>query len=240
MAVSNGFDVLISLFTLTVLEIILGVDNLVFISILSGRLPAHQQKMARRLGLILALITRLILLAIAVWLVGLTKPLFQIFNMQFSVRDLFLLGGGIFLLFKATQEIHAELEYATNESSTKKFSNLITVIIQIGLFDIIFSFDSVLTAIGLTQVFWVMAIAIFIAIVIMIIASEMVSSFINKHPTLKMLALSFLLLIGMMLVADGMHYHIPRGYVYFAVCFSLMVEVLNITLRQRRQKRKPN
>ena len=230
-----SWDILFSLVTLTILEIVLGVDNLVFISILSSRLPLEKQKIARRLGLILALITRLILLAFALQIMGLVKPLFTIYNFSFSARDIFLLGGGIFLLVKATQEIHTELEFKTpKEKSQKKYANFYMVIFQIGLFDIIFSLDSILTAIGLTQNFKIMAIAIFIAILTMIFASEPLSRFINNHPSIKMLALSFLLLIGTALIADGFHFDIPRGYIYFSVSFSIFVETLNLILAKKR------
>lgn len=226
-------NVLISLLTLTVLEIILGVDNLVFISIISSRLPQDQQKSGRRVGLLFAWVTRLLLLAMAVWLIHLTTPLFTLFSTAFSFRDLFFLLGGLFLLIKATQEIHLELESIEENQSTRQYSRFGHVIMQIALLDIIFSLDSVITAVGLTSHFWVMAIAISIAILLMIFASEPLSRFIMEHPTIKMLALSFLILIGMVLIAEGLHFHIPRGYLYFAVCFSLLVEALNLYRRKK-------
>ena len=231
-------DIGLSLITLTILEIVLGIDNLVFIAIISQKLPQHQQKKARRVGLAFAWVTRLLLLASVVWITKLTKPLFTLFTYSLSGRDLFLLVGGIFLLFKATQEIHQEMDPSESiklpEASAKKF---VTIIIQIALLDIVFSLDSILTAIGLTDRFWLMALAITIAILTMIFASEPLSRFIKKRPSIKMLALSFLILIGMVLIADGLHSHIPRGYIYFAMGFSLFVEALNI-LKQRKKKRR--
>lgn len=233
---ANLSNQLVSLITLTFLEIILGVDNLVFISITSQRLPIHQQKAARRLGLTVAWVTRLILLASAVWIAGLTEPLFTLFDWAVSGRDLLLFSGGLFLIYKATQEIHQELEPESSETVVKKVAKFSLVILQIGILDIIFSLDSVITAIGLTQQFWIMAVAITIAIVLMIIASEPLSLFVNKHPTIRMLALSFLILIGVILVADGLHFHIPRGYIYFAIFFSVGVESLNLIRRKRNTK----
>lgn len=229
------FEILISLITLVVLEIILGVDNLIFLIILASKLPKQQQKKARQLGLTLAWVTRLILLFSAVWLSTLNEPIFSIGTLTFSVRDLFLLLGGIFLLTKATREIHFEMiandELLKNIKS--KRSSFRTVVIQIGLMDIIFSLDSVLTAIALTHLFWVMATAITIAIIVMIVVSEPVGNFIEKNPSIKILALSFLILLGTVLVADGFNFHIPRGYVYFAITFSLSVEALNLIKRNR-------
>src|SRR5436190_5759650 len=233
---SEIFDIVLSLITLSILEVVLGIDNLVFLAILSQRLPKHKQKKARRIGLTLAWVTRLCLLASAVWITKLVDPLFVIAGTPFSGRDIFLIAGGIFLLYKATQEIHAALE---SEEQTPEFkikpSGFTSVVIQIALLDIIFSIDSVLTAIGLTQRFWLMACAITIAIVAMIFASEPLSAFIERHPTIKMLALSFLILIGMVLIADGFEMHIPRGYIYFAMAFSLFVEFMNMLHRKRRK-----
>ena len=232
------FDVIISLLALIVLEIVLGIDNLVFLTLLTDKLPPAERKQARRWGLTFAWITRLILLFAAVWLSKVTQPLFSILSYSFSARDIFLLIGGIFLIYKATQEIHQEVEDPEDiqvKADIKKMS-LMSIIIQIGLMDIIFSLDSVLTAIGLTDRFFVMAIAITIAIGVMLYASETVSYFIDKHPSLKMLALGFLILIGMVLVADGCSFHIPRGYIYFAMGFSLGIEFLNILKSRRRKK----
>lgn len=230
--------IFLSLITLIFLEIVLGVDNLVFISIASSRLPSHQQKAARRFGLLLALGTRLLLLATVVWLIGLTKPLFTLFNQEISGRDLLLILGGGFLLTKSTLEIHSEYEAASTPELKTQFANFFAVITQIAILDIIFSLDSILTAIGLTQTYWIMATAIIIAVIVMMVASEPLSRFITKHPTIKMLALSFLLLIGMVLIADGLEFHIPRGYIYFAVCFSVFVEILNSLITNKKRHKK--
>jgi predicted tellurium resistance membrane protein TerC len=233
------FDIILSFFTLTILEIVLGIDNLVFLAIISQKLPLAQQKRARRIGLTLAWVTRLMLLASAVWLVKLTTPLFSILDYHFSGRDLFLLAGGLFLLAKATQEIHNELDPipAQEKKPNTKKPSFNFVIAQIAVLDIIFSLDSVLTAIGLTQRFWLMAAAITIAIIVMMFASEPLSRFVERHPSIKMLALSFLILIGMVLIADSFQTHIPRGYIYFAMGFSLFVEMMNL-YRHKRQKLK--
>lgn len=230
-------DISLSLVTLTILEIVLGIDNLVFLAIISQKLPPHLQRKARQIGLTLAWVTRLMLLASAVWITKLTNPLFQIMGNQFSGRDLFLIAGGVFLLTKATQEIHLELDPdATEKTITAKTARFSFVIAQIAILDIIFSLDSVLTAIGLTQRFWLMAVAITIAILTMLLASEPLSRFVERHPSIKMLALSFLILIGMVLIADGFEFHIPRGYIYFAMGFSLFIESLNMIQRKRRRK----
>lgn len=230
------FDIGLSLAALTILEIILGVDNLVFLAIVSHKLPVHQQKKARRIGLTLAWVLRLLLLFSAVWLTKLTTPLITLFNFDLSGRDIFLILGGAFLLVKATQEIHGEMEapLISEKRPRRHFQSFIAVVTQIALLDIVFSLDSVLTAIGLTNRFWLMAIAITIAILVMIFTSEPVSRFIQRNPTIKMLALSFLILIGMVLVADGAHFHIPRAYIYFAMGFSLFVEFLNLMYKKRR------
>lgn len=227
-------EIALSFVTLTILEVVLGIDNLVFLAIITQRLPKHQQTKARRWGLTFAWVTRLILLASALELTRLTKPLFGFFNFNFSGRDIFLIAGGLFLLAKATQEIHADLEPKKTITISKKHISFTMAVTQIAILDIIFSLDSVLTAIGLTQRFWLMAAAITIAIITMVFASEPLSRFIEKHPTIKMLALSFLILIGMVLIADGFSFHIPRGYIYFAMAFSLSVEVLNIIGGKRR------
>ncbi|WP_367605863.1 TerC family protein [Legionella sp. W05-934-2] len=234
-------DIVASLLALIILEIILGIDNLVFLSIMADRLPDKQKALARRVGLGLAWITRLLLLAFAFLLVKLTFPLFSIGDFSPSIRDLFLMFGGAFLMVKATQEIHAEMAEDEDEiegldKKIQPSNQFLNVVIQIALLDIIFSLDSVLTAIGLTHLFWVMALSITIAIIVMIFASDVVSHFIEKHPTIKMLALSFLILIGMVLIADGFSFHVPRGYVYFAMAFSLGVESLNL-IRHRRKNR---
>jgi predicted tellurium resistance membrane protein TerC len=226
-----------SLLTLTVMEIVLGIDNLVFIAILANRLPQHRQAQARRLGLALALITRLALLGAIAWMVRLTQPLFELFGHGFSWRDLILIGGGLFLLYKGTSEIHERIESAEDHDKPQKavvsFAGVIT---QIMVLDIVFSLDSVITAVGMANQFSVMALAVIIAVVVMLVASTPISDFINRHPTVKMLALSFLLLIGVTLVADGMGFHIPKGYIYAAIAFSIAVEGLNQLARPRRRK----
>ncbi|WP_133127351.1 TerC family protein [Legionella nagasakiensis] len=235
-------EIILSLFALIILEIVLGIDNLVFLSILTEKLPSEQRKKARRWGLTFAWMTRLLLLAFAVWLVRLSKPFITIGDFNYSIRDLFLFVGGSFLIAKATQEIHFEVGIGETELH-ERGKALVTfkgVVIQVALMDIIFSLDSVLTAIGLTTRYWVMALAITCAILVMIYASEPVSRFIEKFPTVKMLALSFLMLIGMILIADSFSFHIPRGYVYFAMGFSLGVESLNLLRQSRRLKKKTN
>lgn len=232
-------DILSSLLALIILEIVLGIDNLVFLSILTEKLPKEQRRSARRWGLIFAWVTRLMLLASAIWLAKLSHPLFTIGDLSISVRDIFLFIGGAFLIGKATQEIHHEVGESETEVTARN-EKIITfkgVVIQVALMDIIFSLDSVLTAIGLTNLFWVMALAITCAILVMIYASEPVSRFIDKHPTIRMLALSFLILIGMVLIADSFSFHIPRGYVYFAMGFSLGVEALNHLKRGRKNRK---
>lgn len=231
---THGF---ISLLTLSILEIVLGVDNLVFISMVSRRVVAHRQKAARRIGLLLALGTRLILLASVVWVMGLQKPLFALLEYTFSGRDLLCLFGGIFLLYKGTLEIHAEFEVQEHSTQIRKPAKFYNVVLQIAIFDLIFSLDSVLTAIGLTQNYPIMATAITIAMVVMMIGSEPTSRFVHKYPSIRMLAWSFLLLVGVALIADGLHFHIPRGYIYFAVCFSIFVEVLNSTRKNKKKKK---
>src|SRR3990167_9567556 len=231
----DWLDIILSVLTLTVLEIILGIDNLVFLAILTEKLPAKNRQKARYLGLTFAWMTRLMLLASAIWIVHLNQPIISIDKFSFSFRDLFLLSGGVFLILKATQEISYEL-VEKQEKSSSKFSVNKTfqfVVLQIALMDIVFSLDSVLTAVGITNNFTVMAVAITIAILVMIYASKSVSNFIEKNPTIKMLALSFLMLIGTMLIADSFHFHIPRGYLYFAMLFSLSIEALNMIKRQR-------
>ena len=233
-------DIAVSLLALIILEIILGIDNLVFLSILTEKLPREQRKKARRWGLSFAWITRLMLLASAVWIVKLTRPLFGVAGFSFSVRDLFLFAGGAFLIAKATQEIHDEVgdEETEERALGTPLATFKNVVIQGALMDVIFSLDSVLTAVGLTNRFLVMAFAITCAILVMIYASEWVSEFIEKHPSIKILALSFLILIGTVLVADSFSFHVPRGYIYFAMSFSLAVETLNLIKRSHRKMRK--
>ena len=220
-----------ALVTLTVLEIVLGVDNIIFISILAGKLPPDAQPRARRLGLSLAMLTRIALLLSLSAILRLTTPLFAVFGNEISGRDVILLAGGLFLLVKSTREIHDKLEGAGGHSSARVRASFTSVIIQIGLLDIVFSFDSVITAVGMANEIGVMIAAIVIAVGTMMVAAGPISEFVDVHPTIKMLALSFLLLIGMTLIAEGFDVHIPKGYVYFAMAFSVFVELLNLRAR---------
>jgi predicted tellurium resistance membrane protein TerC len=222
----------IALATLTLLEIVLGVDNIIFISILSGKLPPAQQPRARRLGLLGALITRVLLLFSLAWIVRLTAPLFTILEVEISGRDLILILGGLFLLAKSTYEIHDKLEGEEGHASARVASSFASVIIQIMLLDIVFSLDSVITAVGMVRQLWVMVTAVIIAVGIMMLSAEPISAFVHRHPTVKMLALSFLLLIGLSLVAEGFGHHIPKGYIYFAMGFSVFVEAINLRLKR--------
>ncbi len=223
----------ISLLTLTALEIVLGIDNVIFISILAGKLPHDQQAKARRLGLSLALITRLLLLASIAWMAKLTTPIFALLGHGISGRDLILIIGGLFLLFKSTTEIHEKLEgHDGGDNPVRAHAKLGRVLVQIMLLDIVFSLDSVITAVGMAQHLAVMITAVVLAMFVMLAASGAISDFVNRHPTLKVLALSFLMLIGLTLVAEGMGQHIPKGYVYFAMAFSFGVEMLNLKLRK--------
>jgi predicted tellurium resistance membrane protein TerC len=226
-------EVWISLLTLTLLEIILGIDNIVFISILAGKLPKEQQAKARKLGLLLALCTRILLLLGLAWMVRLTKPLFEIFHHGVSGRDLILICGGLFLLGKSTHEIHDKLEGEDGEVTKRLAPSFGAVLVQIMLLDIVFSLDSVITAVGMAKHVPVMVAAVILAVGFMMIFSGTISRFIDKHPTIKMLALTFLMLIGCTLVAEGFHKEIPKGYIYFAMSFSIGVEVLNIRLRKK-------
>ena len=226
----------VSLVTLTALEIVLGIDNLVFIAILANRLPEPQRPAARKVGLALALITRLLLLATLAWIVSLTAPFVTLGTFDLSWRDLILIGGGLFLLVKATKEIHVEVEGEADEKGPGRTgTTFAAVVTQIAIIDIIFSLDSVITAVGMVDTLWVMMVAVILAVIIMLVASTPLSNFIAAHPTVKMLALSFLILIGVVLIADGMHFHIPKGYVYFALFFSIAVESLNLWGRRRRR-----
>jgi len=245
---------LVSLLTLSLLEIVLGIDNIIFVSIATDKLPKEKQKRARTLGLSLALVMRILLLLSITWIIRLTKPLFYVsdsfpffgldaptgagFSYDCSFRDLILMAGGIFLLFSSTREIHKKIEgveeAGENGHSAKSFRN---VIFKIMLIDVIFSFDSILTAVGLVSNVLVMIIAVILAMIVMLSFSGVVSGFVNNHPTVKMLALAFLIMIGMVLVADGLHFHVPKGYVYFSVAFSLGVEVLNLRMKSKKEKR---
>ncbi|MBM3880046.1 MAG: TerC family protein [Verrucomicrobia bacterium] len=226
-------EIWISLITLTVLEIVLGIDNIVFISILAGKLPAHQQACARTVGLSLALLMRVLLLLALSWMMRLTAPLFTVLEHAFSGRDLILLLGGLFLLGKATHEIHDKLEGEDGRATVKLAPSFASVIVQILLLDMVFSLDSVITAVGMARHLEVMIAAVILAVVFMLIFAGVISRFIERHPTLKMLALSFLLLIGVVLVADGLGQHINKGYIYFAMAFAVGVECLNLKIRSQ-------
>jgi predicted tellurium resistance membrane protein TerC len=223
-----------ALLTLTVLEIVLGIDNIVFISILAGKLPAERRERARKLGLALAMGTRILLLLSLTWIMRLTKPFFTIGTQEISGRDLIMLLGGVFLLWKSTTEIHERLEGAAEAAreAGRKANTMASVLTQIALLDIVFSLDSVITAVGMAKEVAIMIAAIVIAVGIMMWASGPLGDFVERHPTIKMLALSFLLLIGMALVAEGLHQHIPKGYIYFAMGFSVFVEMLNLRARK--------
>ncbi|PLS78561.1 MAG: hypothetical protein CYG59_17955 [Chloroflexi bacterium] len=224
---------LVALLTLTSLEIVLGVDNIIFISILAGKLPAEQQKRARQTGLALALITRIALLLSLSWIIGLTEPLVAVFGFEVSGRDLILILGGLFLLGKSTYEIHERLEGESGHGSSRAAASFTSVIIQILLLDVVFSLDSVITAVGMVDEIIIMVTAVIIAVAVMLLAAGSISDFVNRHPTVKMLALSFLLLIGVNLLAEGFGQHIPKGYIYFAMAFSVFVEMLNLRIRSK-------
>lgn len=225
----------IALATLTALEIVLGIDNVVFISILADKLPREQRAKARNVGLALAMIMRILLLLSISWVVQLTSPLFTIFGNEISGRDLILLGGGLFLLAKSTHEMHGSLEGDEGTSSRRVSASFASVLVQILLLDMVFSLDSVITAVGMADDLGVMITAVIVAVVVMLVFAGPISSFVSRHPTMKMLALSFLLLIGVALVAEGFGQHIPKGYIYFSMAFSLFVEIMNLKLRARRQ-----
>lgn len=223
----------IAFLTLVALELVLGVDNVIFISILAGKLPKEQQPRARTLGIAMAVITRILLLLSLSWIISLEEPLFSLLTFNISGRDLILIGGGLFLLAKSTFEIHEKLEGAEGHASAKVAASFISVIIQIMLLDIVFSLDSVITAVGMVDELAIMVIAVIVAAVVMIVAATPISEFVDRHPTVKMLALSFLLLIGFTLIVEGLHQHIPKGYIYFAMGFSIFVEMLNLRLRSK-------
>ena len=226
-------EVLIALATLTFLEIVLGVDNIIFISILSGKLPPPQQPRARRIGLLLAMGTRILLLFSLAWVVKLTAPLFALWGHEISGRDLILIVGGLFLLGKSTLEIHGRLEGEEGHGSARAAASFASVLVQIALLDIVFSLDSVITAVGMVDQVSVMVVAVVVSVVIMMIAAEPISAFVHRHPTVKILALSFLLLIGLSLLLEGFDNHIPKGYIYFAMGFSVFVEMINLRLRPK-------
>nr|MCU0406073.1 TerC family protein [Ignavibacteriaceae bacterium] len=224
---------LIALLTLTVLEIVLGIDNIIFISILSGKLPKEQQSKARLTGLALAMITRILLLFSIVWIMKLTLPLFTALGQEISGRDIILIGGGLFLIAKSTFEIHDKLEGEEGHRSSKVAKSFASVIAQIILLDIIFSLDSVITAVGMANNLMIMILAVVIAVGVMMASAKSISDFVEKHPTVKMLALAFLLLIGVSLIAEGFEQHIPKGYIYFAMAFSVFVEMLNLRMKAK-------
>lgn len=242
----------ISLITLTVLEIVLGIDNIIFISILSGKLPAHQQKKARQWGLGLAMFTRILLLLSLTWIMTLTKPMFNlagiiavtdpdwIEKLAISGRDIILIIGGLFLIYKSTHEIHDKLEGEEEGQNITKVHSFSAIIMQILLLDIVFSLDSVITAVGMAEHLEIMIAAVIIAVVVMMISANGISNFVNNHPTVKMLALSFLLLIGVSLLAEGFDQHIPKGYIYFAMAFSILVEMLNLKMKTSKPVRLHN
>lgn len=222
----------IAFLTLTVLELVLGIDNVIFISILSGKLPAEKQSKARYTGLALALVMRVILLFSLTWVMGLTAPLFTVFNHGVAGRDLILLIGGLFLIGKSTHEIHGSLEGEEGHASKETYASFASVIVQIMLLDIVFSLDSVITAVGMVDNIWIMIAAVVVSIIAMMLFASSIGAFVQRHPTVKMLALSFLLLIGVTLIAEGFHQHIPKGYIYFAMAFSVIVELLNQRIRK--------
>ena len=226
-------EIWIALATLTALELVLGIDNIIFISILAGKLPAHQRDKARKLGIALAAITRLALLFVISWIIGLTAPLFTLFGNEFSWRDLILIGGGLFLIGKATHEIHQKLEGASEEVTAGAAASFMGVIAQIMLLDVVFSLDSIITAVGMVEQRWVMVTAILISIAFMIGFAKPIGDFVERHPTVKVLALSFLIMIGLVLIADGFGQHIPKGYIYAAMAFSVFVELINLWIRNR-------
>ena len=225
-------ETITALVTLTMLEVVLGIDNIVFIAILADKLPEHQRAKARTIGLSMAVLTRLALLLSIVWVMRLTEPLFSVFGEAISGRDLILILGGLFLIAKSTLEIHDKLEGESGHASARIYAGFIGVIVQIMILDIVFSLDSVITAVGMAEQVWVMVTAIILGAAFMVWAAGAISAFINRHPTVKMLALSFLLLIGLALVGEGLEFHIPKGYIYFAMGFSVFVEILNFRLRR--------
>lgn len=228
-------DIYVGFFTLLALEVVLGIDNIVFISILSGKLPPQQQKSARQIGLGLALIMRVLLLLTLSWIIGLTAPLFTTFGQKISGRDLILILGGLFLIGKSTYEIHDKLESEEGHAGVRVGRRFAAVIVQIVLLDMVFSLDSVITAVGMVDHLGVMIAAVVAAIGIMLVSARAIGDFVSRHPTIKMLALSFLLLIGLALLLDGLDRHIPKGYIYFAMAFSLLVELLNLRARHARK-----
>lgn len=229
-------EIWISLLTLIFMEVVLGIDNIIFISIISGKLPKEQQQKSMYLGLTLALLMRIALLFSITWIIGLTKPVLNIFEFELSWRDIILAVGGIFLIMKSVFEIHHKVEGDEHVTEVKKVSSFSKAIVQIVALDLVFSFDSILTAVGLTDQIILMIIAVIVSIIIMMIFAKKVSDFVNKYPTVQILALSFLILIGFMLFVEALHHHVPKGYIYFAVFFSLIIEMLNIRFRKNKSK----
>jgi predicted tellurium resistance membrane protein TerC len=236
MELLTSADVWIALVTLLLLEIVLGIDNVVFISILAGRLPEHQRPRARIIGLSLALVTRILLLFSLSWVIGLTAPWFTIGSHEISGRDVILIAGGLFLLAKSTYEIHHRIEGEGEQGAGRATASFAGVLVQIVLLDIVFSLDSVITAVGMVDQLWVMIVAVMVAIGLMMFLAGAISAFVDRHPTVKMLALSFLLLIGGSLIADGLDYHVPKGYIYGPIAFSIFVEALNLLATRRRHR----
>ena len=223
----------IALGTLTALEIVLGIDNIIFISILVGRLPDHQREIGRKVGISLAMITRLALLFSIAWVMGLKDTWFTVLGNDISGRDVILITGGLFLLFKSTHEIHNSLEGVDEDISVPKAAGFTSVVVQIAILDIVFSLDSVITAVGLVDHVSIMAIAIILAVIVMLLAAKPIGDFVDSHPTIKILALSFLILVGVTLIVEGFDVHVPKGYIYFAMAFSVIVEMLNIRMRKK-------
>jgi len=226
-------QVWLAFLTLTALEIVLGIDNIIFLAILVGRLPEAQRARARLLGLAFAMLTRIALLFVLTWLMRLSEPLFMVLENAISLRDIILIGGGLFLLFKSPLEIHTSLEGEEHGNASAGSATFLMVVTQIAIIDIVFSLDSVITAVGLVQHIEIMVAAIVIAVLVMMLASGAISRFVDEHPTIKMLALSFLILIGVALIGEGLDFHIPKGYIYFAMAFSVVVEMLNLRVRKR-------
>ena len=226
-------QVWIAFLTLTALELVLGIDNVIFISILVDKLPSERRDLARRIGLFLAMFMRIGLLFLLSWIVGLTEPLFSLFQKEISGRDLILIGGGLFLLWKSTKEIHQLLEGEAGEASVAVRATFSAVIVQITIIDLVFSFDSMITAVGMVDQVQVMIAAVIVSVLLMMAFAGAIGRVVSAHPTIKMLALAFLLVIGIVLIADGFDHHVPKGYVYFAMAFSVVVELLNIRMRKR-------
>lgn len=227
----------LALITLTLLEIVLGIDNIIFIAILVTRLPQEQRNKARILGLALAMLTRILLLISIFWIMKLVKPLFSIASMEFSGKDLILIGGGIFLIWKSTKEIHEQIQGNNeNEFDATKSASFIGILIQIAILDIVFSLDSVITAVGMAEQLLVMIMAVIIAVLIMMFASKYIAKFVDENPTIKILALAFLILVGVTLIAEGFDFHIPKGYIYFAMAFSIVVESINIYISKKQKQ----